>query len=131
MARQGCHCYHLQTIGSEQTKISRDNKGASSTRLVTEDRTNQGPARARSVPELPAPRGCAAATTGLRRRRLGGGGSVGGGGANMLRFYAEDAPGLKISPTVVLDISLCFIDFVTALHVFRKIYQSKLSPQGA
>ncbi|CAN1145537.1 Protein transport protein Sec61 subunit beta [Linum perenne] len=92
-----------------------------------------------SRPGLPAPRGSAAATAGLRRRRLGGpsssaspsGGSVGGGSANMLRFYTEDAPGLKISPTVVLVISLCFIGFVTALHVFGKIYRSKLSPQGA
>ncbi|KAL2471182.1 Preprotein translocase Sec [Abeliophyllum distichum] len=83
-----------------------------------------------------APRGSAAATAGMRRRRLGGGSSastssgVGGGasGSNMLRFYTDDAPGLKISPTVVLVMSLCFIGFVTALHVFGKLYLHKSGP---
>lgn len=77
------------------------------------------------------PRGSAAAS-GLRRRRIssggssgGGGGSFGGGGGNMLRFYTDDAPGLKITPTVVLVMSLCFIGFVTALHVFGKLYHYK------
>ncbi|OVA10169.1 Preprotein translocase Sec [Macleaya cordata] len=78
-----------------------------------------------------APRGTAAATAGMRRRRVGGGGgggggggfSGGGGGSNMLRFYTDDAPGLKITPTVVLVMSLCFIGFVTALHVFGKLYR--------
>ncbi|KAL0735236.1 hypothetical protein Bca4012_011446 [Brassica carinata] len=62
-----------------------------------------------SRPGLAAPRGSAAATAGMRRRKLGGGGggsagggSVGGGGSsNMLRFYTDEAPGLKISPTVL------------------------------
>ncbi|GLU19011.1 hypothetical protein SLE2022_352820 [Rubroshorea leprosula] len=79
-----------------------------------------------------APRGSAAATAGMRRRRLTGGtvssgsGAVGSGtSSNMLRFYTDDAPGLKISPTVVLVMSLCFIGFVTALHVFGKLYRSK------
>ncbi|KAI5666222.1 hypothetical protein M9H77_16075 [Catharanthus roseus] len=85
-----------------------------------------------SRPGTVAPRGSAAATAGMRRRRLGGasvGGSSGisgGGGSsggNMLRFYTDDAPGLKISPTVVLVMSLCFIGFVTALHVFGKLYR--------
>ncbi|XP_050371143.1 protein transport protein Sec61 subunit beta [Argentina anserina] len=83
-----------------------------------------------SRPGVVAPRGSAAATAGMRRRRLGGGGSsssagMGGGsgaGNNMLSFYTDDAPGLKISPTVVLVMSLCFIGFVTALHVFGKLY---------
>nr|DAD26134.1 TPA_asm: hypothetical protein HUJ06_027603 [Nelumbo nucifera] len=76
-----------------------------------------------------APRGSAAATAGMRRRRLGGtsggssgGFSAGGSGSNMLRFYTDDAPGLKITPTVVLVMSLCFIGFVTALHVFDFSY---------
>ncbi|RVW84333.1 Protein transport protein Sec61 subunit beta [Vitis vinifera] len=80
-----------------------------------------------------APRGSAAAAAGMRRRRLGtgsaGGGSGGFGsgssGSNMLRFYTDDAPGLKITPTVVLVMSLCFIGFVTALHVFGKIYRHR------
>ncbi|KAL6979312.1 hypothetical protein U1Q18_020977 [Sarracenia purpurea var. burkii] len=84
-----------------------------------------------------APRGSAAATAGLRRRRTGGssggsgtfGGSGGGGtGNNVLRFYTDDAPGLKISPTVVLVMSLCFIGFVTALHVFGKLYRYRSGP---
>ncbi|KAK6936025.1 Protein transport protein SecG/Sec61-beta/Sbh [Dillenia turbinata] len=84
-----------------------------------------------------ATRGSAAATAGMRRRRLtsgaaGGsgafsGGGGGAGGSNMLRFYTDDAPGLKITPTVVLVMSLCFIGFVTALHVFGKLYRYKSS----
>lgn len=84
-----------------------------------------------------APRGSAAATAGMRRRRVlssgsssggGSGSGIGAPGGNMLRFYTDDAPGLKISPTIVLVISLCFIGFVTALHVFGKLYRSKVSP---
>ncbi|XP_009790198.1 protein transport protein Sec61 subunit beta [Nicotiana sylvestris] len=83
-------------------------------------------------PGTAAPRGSAAATAGMRRRKLGGsssasgssGAAVGSGNAsNMLRFYTDDSPGLKISPTVVLVMSLCFIGFVTALHVFGKFYR--------
>ncbi|KAF3782732.1 transport protein Sec61 subunit beta [Nymphaea thermarum] len=79
-----------------------------------------------------APRGTAAAAAGLRRRRVtGGGGSAGGGmsggggASNMLRFYTDDVPGLKITPTVVLVMSLCFIAFVTLLHVVGKFYRYK------
>ncbi|KAG4138216.1 hypothetical protein ERO13_D07G120950v2 [Gossypium hirsutum] len=46
-------------------------------------------------------------------------------GSNMLWFYTDDAPGLKISPTVVLIMTLCFIAFVAALHIFGKIYRAK------
>ncbi|PRQ21595.1 putative protein transport protein SecG/Sec61-beta/Sbh [Rosa chinensis] len=80
-----------------------------------------------------APRGSALATAGMRSRRIGGGGNSSSGGMggnsggygaenNILRFYTDDAPGLKISPTVMLVMSLCFIGFVTALHVFGKLY---------
>ncbi|GKV42593.1 hypothetical protein SLEP1_g49976 [Rubroshorea leprosula] len=41
------------------------------------------------------------------------------------RTMVDEAPGLKISPIVVLVMSLCFIGFVTALHVFGKLYRSK------
>ncbi|PRQ49196.1 putative protein transport protein SecG/Sec61-beta/Sbh [Rosa chinensis] len=86
-----------------------------------------------SRPGVMAPRGSAAATVGMRSRRIGGGGnsssrgmggSGGGSGArnNILRIYTDDAPGLKISPTVMLVMSLCFIGFVTTLHVFGKLY---------
>ncbi|GAV78101.1 Sec61_beta domain-containing protein, partial [Cephalotus follicularis] len=84
-----------------------------------------------SRPGVMAPRGPAATTAGMRRRRIvssssgstGGSLNSGGGASNMLRFYTDDAPGLKISPTVVLIMSLCFIGFVTALHVFGKFYR--------
>jgi protein transport protein SEC61 subunit beta len=84
---------------------------------------------ARTGPAGTGPRGTATAS-GLRRRRTassgsGAGGGFGGGGSNMLRFYTDDAPGLKISPTVVLVMSLCFIGFVTALHVAGKLYSYK------
>ena len=65
---------------------------------------------------------------GLRRRRTastgssGGSGAFRGGNSNMLRFYTDDAPGLKITPTVVLVMSVCFIAFVTCLHVVGKLY---------
>ncbi|OAY83474.1 Protein transport protein Sec61 subunit beta [Ananas comosus] len=72
---------------------------------------------------------------GMRRRRVAGGaagfgGGGAGGGSNMLRFYTDDAPGLKMSPTVVLVMSLCFIGFVTALHVFGKIYRYRSAASG-
>lgn len=89
-----------------------------------------------SRPGMVAPRGSAAATAVQRRRRLGGGSSNAGGSgtvgagssSNMLRFYTDDAPGLKISPTVVLVMSVCFIGFVTALHVFGKLYRYRSAP---
>ncbi|XP_042475777.1 protein transport protein Sec61 subunit beta-like [Macadamia integrifolia] len=101
---------------------------------------SQASSSSTSRPGTMAPRGSAAATAGMRRRRLGGasggggggGGSGGfgggGGGSNMLRFYTDDAPGLKITPTVVLVMSLCFIGFVTALHVFGKLYRYRSGP---
>ncbi|KAJ3703232.1 hypothetical protein LUZ61_006937 [Rhynchospora tenuis] len=87
-----------------------------------------------SRPMTVGPRGSAAATAGMRRRRTGGGGGGfsggGGGGSNMLRFYTDDAPGLKMTPTVVLVMSLCFIGFVTALHVFGKLYRYRSAASG-
>ncbi|KAM7472075.1 hypothetical protein LguiA_010258 [Lonicera macranthoides] len=67
----------------------------------------------------------AAAAANLRRRRTtssGGGASAGGAGGNMLQFYTDDAPGLKISPNVVLVMSIGFIAFVALLHVVGKLY---------
>ena len=95
---------------------------------------SQSSSSSTSRPGIAAPRGSAAATAGIRRRRLGGSAaasssSIGGGGSgpggNMLRFYTDEAPGMKISPTVVLVMSLCFIGFVTGLHVFGKLYRSR------
>eukprot|EP00897_Mesotaenium_endlicherianum_P003373 jgi/Mesen1/3063/ME000018S02378 len=69
------------------------------------------------------------AGAGVRRRRTtggaGGGGFGGSGSNNMLRFYTDDAPGMKISPTVVLVMSFCFIAFVTVLHAVGKFYNHK------
>lgn len=71
------------------------------------------------------PRGSAAASAAnMRRRRTTSGGGASGGGAagNMLQFYTDDAPGLKISPNVVLVMSIGFIAFVAILHVMGKLY---------
>ncbi|XP_058201359.1 protein transport protein Sec61 subunit beta-like [Rhododendron vialii] len=101
---------------------------------------SQASSSSTSRPGPIAPRGSAAATAGMRRRRTttaagnssSGSASFGGGGSggNVLRFYTDDAPGLKISPTVVLVMSLCFIGFVTALHVFGKLYRYRSGPEA-
>ncbi|KAK3118182.1 hypothetical protein QOZ80_9BG0695410 [Eleusine coracana subsp. coracana] len=85
-------------------------------------------------PSTVGPRGTPAAAAGMRRRRAiatGGGGFSGGGGSNMLRFYTDEAPGLRLSPTMVLVMSLCFIGFVTALHIFGKLYRSRTAAASA
>ncbi|KAL0411658.1 UNVERIFIED_CONTAM: protein transport protein Sec61 subunit beta [Sesamum latifolium] len=64
----------------------------------------------------------AAAAANLRRRRTAGGGAAGGASGTMLQFYTDDAPGLKISPNVVLVMSIGFIAFVAILHVMGKLY---------
>ncbi|XP_034684795.1 protein transport protein Sec61 subunit beta-like [Vitis riparia] len=68
------------------------------------------------------PRGSAAAAASLRRRRTTSVGAAGGASGNMLQFYTDDAPGLKISPNVVLVMSIGFIAFVAILHVMGKLY---------
>ncbi|KAF3511245.1 hypothetical protein F2Q69_00002277 [Brassica cretica] len=70
-------------------------------------------------------RGSAAAAASMRRRKpsgssSGGGASGGGAAGSMLQFYTDDAPGLKISPNVVLVMSIGFIAFVAVLHVMGK-----------
>mmetsp|Transcript_1608 Transcript_1608/g.2218 ORF Transcript_1608/g.2218 Transcript_1608/m.2218 type:complete len:96 (+) Transcript_1608:137-424(+) len=47
-------------------------------------------------------------------------GAPGGSQAGILRFYTDDAPGLKIGPTVVLVFSLSFIGCVVLLHIWGK-----------
>lgn len=68
------------------------------------------------------PRGSAAAAASLRRRRTTSGGATGGASGTMLQFYTDDAPGLKISPNVVLMMSIGFIAFVAMLHVVGKLW---------
>ncbi|KAM0013854.1 putative protein transport protein SecG/Sec61-beta/Sbh [Helianthus debilis subsp. tardiflorus] len=95
-------------------------RGSSQSQTTSSSNTRPGPLGA-------GPRGSPAATAGLRRRRTtttGSATSLTGNQSNMLRFYTDDAPGLKITPTVVLVMSVCFIGFVTALHVFGKLYRS-------
>ncbi|KAH7863869.1 hypothetical protein Vadar_022872 [Vaccinium darrowii] len=100
---------------------------------------SQAASSSTSRPGPVAPRGSAAAAAGMRRRRTtsstgnssSDSASFGGGsGSNVLRFYTDDAPGLKISPTVVLVMSLCFIGFVTGLHVFGKLYRYRSGPEA-
>ncbi|RZC68451.1 hypothetical protein C5167_031689 [Papaver somniferum] len=57
------------------------------------------------------PRGSAAGLS--RRTAIRGGDATGGSGNSVLQFYTDDAPGLKISPKVVLVMSIGFIAFVT------------------
>eukprot|EP01066_Platyproteum_vivax_P004897 Platyproteum_vivax@DN16275_c0_g1_i1.p1 len=42
----------------------------------------------------------------------------------MMRFYTDDAPGLKLGPITVLTLSLVFMCIVVLLHIFGKIRQS-------
>mmetsp|Transcript_8023 Transcript_8023/g.29659 ORF Transcript_8023/g.29659 Transcript_8023/m.29659 type:complete len:98 (-) Transcript_8023:1534-1827(-) len=76
----------------------------------------------RGAPRTAAP--VVGATGAYKKRPVArsGGTGVTTGGNNMLRFYTDDAPGLKITPLVVLGMSLGFIGFVTVLHVIGKIY---------
>ena len=48
-------------------------------------------------------------------------GSRNQGQAGILRFYADETPGLKIGPTTVLVMSLMFIGFVVLLHIYGKL----------
>ncbi|KAA3459294.1 protein transport protein Sec61 subunit beta-like [Gossypium australe] len=68
------------------------------------------------------PRGSAAAAASMRRRRTTSGAASGGAAGTMLQFYTDDAPGLKISPNVVLVMSIGFIAFVAVLHVMGKLF---------
>mmetsp|Transcript_11717 Transcript_11717/g.13471 ORF Transcript_11717/g.13471 Transcript_11717/m.13471 type:complete len:101 (-) Transcript_11717:346-648(-) len=80
------------------------------------------PAGAGSAPSGPM--------TGMRRRR-----NVARSGVNAsqvhasrqgpstrdtLRFYTDDAPGLKVGPTTVLVLSVMFIGCVVMLHIWGK-----------
>lgn len=73
----------------------------------SQSQTASSSSNSRPGPVGAVPRGSPAATAGLRRRRLATGsssgfsnGSGGNSGGNMLRFYTDDAPGIKITPTV-------------------------------
>ncbi|KAL9670838.1 hypothetical protein QQ045_008397 [Rhodiola kirilowii] len=97
--------FFLPSRGSKPTCFS---PSISSTKMVS---TGGGPQR-----------GTAAAAASLRRRRTTSSGATAGGSGTMLQFYTDDAPGLKISPNVVLIMSIGFIAFVAVLHVAGKLY---------
>ncbi|CAM9592953.1 unnamed protein product, partial [Ascophyllum nodosum] len=63
--------------------------------------------RARPQRPQPGARGAAAAKGGPNQQGI-------------LRFYTDDAPGLRIGPTVVLVFSLAFIGCVVLLHIWGK-----------
>uniref|UniRef100_A0ACD5VQX1 Uncharacterized protein n=1 Tax=Avena sativa TaxID=4498 RepID=A0ACD5VQX1_AVESA len=72
-------------------------------------------------------RGSAAAAASLRRRRPAGGAAAAGGGpgsSTMLQFYTDETAGRKMSPNVVLIMSIGFIAVVVVLHVFVKLYRT-------
>mmetsp|Transcript_50078 Transcript_50078/g.129215 ORF Transcript_50078/g.129215 Transcript_50078/m.129215 type:complete len:91 (-) Transcript_50078:138-410(-) len=43
-----------------------------------------------------------------------------GAGGGILKFYTDDAPGLKVGPTTVLVLSLVFMAIVCSLHIMGK-----------
>lgn len=55
------------------------------------------------------------ATTGGAQSSRGGASSAG-----ILRFYTDEAPGLRVGPQVVLVSSLAFIGVVVLLHIWAK-----------
>ncbi|CAK0908083.1 unnamed protein product [Prorocentrum cordatum] len=48
------------------------------------------------------------------------GGRKAGGEGGILKFYTDDAPGLKVGPTTVLVLSLVFMAIVCSLHILGK-----------
>lgn len=65
-----------------------------------------------------------AGAVGLRQRRPAparGSGAVSRLQQNVMNMYADESPGLKITPVAVLVMSLGYIAFVTVLHIVGKI----------
>ncbi|CEM12157.1 unnamed protein product [Vitrella brassicaformis CCMP3155] len=65
--------------------------------------------------------------TTLARRNVGRSSAVapsskgrGASSQGILRFYTDDAPGLKVGPTTVLVLSLVFMAIVVILHIMGK-----------
>lgn len=46
---------------------------------------------------------------------------MGKGGVGEMKFFTEDAPGLKVHPKTVLIVSLVYIGIVVLLHIWSKI----------
>eukprot|EP00884_Botryococcus_braunii_P008071 jgi/Botrbrau1/17265/Bobra.0015s0024.1 len=58
---------------------------------------------------------------GLRKRSTRTAGGSRGSGYGGLNFYTDDSPGFKMSPVVVVTMSVVFIGFVTLLHIVGKL----------
>lgn len=56
---------------------------------------------------------------GLRRRAVGSSGSK--QSRTQQNYYTDDTPGLKISPVVVIGMSIAFILIVTVFHIVGKL----------
>mmetsp|Transcript_6366 Transcript_6366/g.18307 ORF Transcript_6366/g.18307 Transcript_6366/m.18307 type:complete len:100 (-) Transcript_6366:379-678(-) len=56
-----------------------------------------------------------------RRKASGRSAASRAAGGSGMNFYTDDTPGLKISPAIVIVMSLGFIGFVTILHIIGKI----------
>ncbi|EOY04121.1 Preprotein translocase Sec [Theobroma cacao] len=68
------------------------------------------------------PRRSVAAAAGMRRRRTTSNAAYGGIAGTMLQFYTDDGLGLRITPNVMLVMSIDFIAFVAILHIMGKLY---------
>ncbi|KAK9804682.1 hypothetical protein WJX73_010185 [Symbiochloris irregularis] len=58
---------------------------------------------------------------GMRKRTARGGGGTPGMRQNIMNFYTDDSAGLRLSPVIVVVMSVSFIAFVTLLHIVGKI----------
>merc|ERR1712146_307835 len=68
-----------------------------------------------ALAKRPAARTGTVATANSGRKAAGGG---------ILKFYTDDAPGLKVGPTTVLVMSLVFMAIVCSLHIMGKFRSS-------
>ncbi|XP_066333241.1 protein transport protein Sec61 subunit beta-like [Miscanthus floridulus] len=94
-------------------------------RSSSQSQTSIGGADAGAHPVTIGPRSMAAAAVGMHCRLTTTSSRGGGRRSTMLYFYTDEAPVLRLSPSMVLVTSLCFISFVTALHIFSKLYRSR------
>eukprot|EP00927_Polykrikos_kofoidii_P012016 TRINITY_DN15151_c0_g1_i3.p2 TRINITY_DN15151_c0_g1~~TRINITY_DN15151_c0_g1_i3.p2 ORF type:complete len:103 (-),score=23.36 TRINITY_DN15151_c0_g1_i3:72-380(-) len=53
------------------------------------------------------------------------------GSAGIMKFYTDDAPGLKVGPTTVLVLSLAFMALVCFMHIMGKFRSTPSSAQSS
>ncbi|EER04641.1 Protein transport protein Sec61 subunit beta, putative [Perkinsus marinus ATCC 50983] len=51
-------------------------------------------------------------------------------GNSILKFYTDDAPGIKVGPTTVLVLSLAYMGCVVCLHILAKFRSVVASSTG-